>query len=1851
MIKKYLIIHLQLLVLTSAWLAVSIEQQCQCEHIQYKNDCQIFPGCLWANGNIQSKQTLGQCERLQKRILQTSDFCQNTSSINCPLTKGCAYINQKCILFAGCTSYVYTSVEICRSINIDCTSDGQRCVNNTCPAMCQDCSCQSKQCNEAPITYKTDKQCKSWIPKCYTNGQGCTDQPLPCSSFTDCLNSVGSEGQCWPSETNCRKKQCQDGQYTTNYQCNQFLLGCVTNGKGCVSQLLPCSQQLNCDGTFGTDGWCISENQKCRKVKCQDAILQYYSNSACNQYLSGCITNGVSCVDQLQKCDTYFGNKSQCEQYIGSDGFCTTDVSETKCKARDCTLASYQTYMECQNYSYNCVTNGISCEQQISQCTNTCVDQSSCTNYKTYQQCTLNQQQYKVGDKIYLRECKWVSQSCINQQCPTTLTLVTDQQCKSVLDGCVTNGSGCIDISQPCSAYIGTQQQCFNFSGLNGTQKCTTIAGSNNCVPKTCSNINQALFVINQQNCESWLLGCNFDMKSTCTNGGCATYYGTQSQCQYINTAKDSKGNKQSCWGDNNGSCRVRLCQDAVSSSQNLFNTDAQCNQFLSGCVTNGRGCLPSDSLCSQYQGSMSQCLKFTQSQKGCTLLGRCKKFQCGDIILPVNLLTLDQDKFCQQYYDDTGTTCLAGISTCTKLVILNCSKQVAFGYTGIEKQTYCFKQKCAFKTGSYCQSFECSLFQPVGVTISEQALFCQNLTYNGLKTCGLASNSQYCSIRQCTDLGITSSSQCTNYIINCAYSNFDQKCYLPLSDCQKYQIPTTYDQTTKAQYCTSLQNTYYSKCSYDMQNPQQCATQTTCGNLKVIFGSTQQQIQFCRAQNCGYSINYSLCVNLNYCDKYTLTGSNSSDNIQFCQSTSSISGYQCVFKQGNTGCSEPILTLSDPCTQYTALVNNVNICKSIPQLNCSYLQGAFCKKFQCSDVSDETTCKTYTQCVYNGSQCTDISQVSTCNILGYSCNQSLCTRLPNLTICNTKNIKCSQFNLSYEQLQLTQTEKINVCSQVADYQGNKCLWSTQTPYNCSGQKCDNLFVAQSDLSCNQWSNGCILDQAYLSQCTLILCTDAPQTYTTTAQCSQFRFGCVSNGKSCIESTIPCSQYKGTQQQCHLYIGNGKQCSNYPIATIDQPCIDKYCELNQSASSDSDCEKWLPSTNNIKNCIWNGVNSCVVATTTCSKFIGDINQCSKYLAFDGPCSGSETSSACFQQICNKAPETYNTDQLCKKWHPKCITVGQGCISFADASCPVLKNDSSCSFYKYDLNCDVAKQCPVYSFTSCSQITYSNLCTYLTLSNNSLCIWDYKSQQCTNLTCELLSNQITSDYQCSYQLKGCITTGQGCYKYGPCTSYSQKVCSILKSTDVQQKCIWEGSCRPLKCSDNKTAKTDKECDQFLKGCRNYNFGCVEDFQCTQFLSQDKCTKDSQDRNCLWQNSCILYNSCEDIKGTSNQECQAFSEYCITNGYNCIPYTKCSEYKNQISCQKGTDGTCGFLPNQTCDIFQTCEQALGQNFQDCQRWSNKCISDGNKCVEKVSQCSNYKTSMSCLDGSDRLCVWDSSLCRLPLCKDAPSVFNTFKLCQNYSTQELCTTNGNGCTSLSTCSSYTLSEACHIGTDGQCSWVDSNSTCRIQDCNDFKLVSDIECEQALPKKQCVSDGLTCFKKLNCNQYNIGSMCMKGGLDGTCVFSPIKFTQYGQCNLFTNCEQASQDRYACQSKPDACFFHEYVEHVDNITNTVQICMNHTCSTYSLSNECKSFKSLDQTSTQICINYGNNQCHPGEPTDLKAENCLIDSSFSHTWNVTAELCQPCPKLEKIVIEYTVYLSILSFGVILVTQI
>ena len=115
---------------------------------------------------------------------------------------------------------------------------------------------------------------------------------------------------------------------------------------------------------IGSDGICILTTAgtiQCRPLECQDAPTTIASNTQCNAFLKGCITNGIGCVSSLYNCDIYLQTVG-CTKLIANDGPCTPSTTKgyNNCRAITCLEAPSGTSTDaaCNTFLKGCQTTG-----------------------------------------------------------------------------------------------------------------------------------------------------------------------------------------------------------------------------------------------------------------------------------------------------------------------------------------------------------------------------------------------------------------------------------------------------------------------------------------------------------------------------------------------------------------------------------------------------------------------------------------------------------------------------------------------------------------------------------------------------------------------------------------------------------------------------------------------------------------------------------------------------------------------------------------------------------------------------------------------------------------------------------------------------------------------------------------------------------------------------------------------------------------------------------------------------------------------------------------------------------------------------------------------------------------------------------------------------------------------------------------------------------------------------------------------------------------------------------------------------------------------------------------------------
>jgi len=116
-----------------------------------------------------------------------------------------------------------------------------------------------------------------------------------------------------------------DGTQCTNAKsCNEYIDETMCTTSASISGILKCK-------------W---DNNTCRDYVCTEADATLASNTDCNAWLSGCITTGKGCILTLGACASYIGDDVACSGLKGTDGNCEGIVGGANCTARVCSKAA-----------------------------------------------------------------------------------------------------------------------------------------------------------------------------------------------------------------------------------------------------------------------------------------------------------------------------------------------------------------------------------------------------------------------------------------------------------------------------------------------------------------------------------------------------------------------------------------------------------------------------------------------------------------------------------------------------------------------------------------------------------------------------------------------------------------------------------------------------------------------------------------------------------------------------------------------------------------------------------------------------------------------------------------------------------------------------------------------------------------------------------------------------------------------------------------------------------------------------------------------------------------------------------------------------------------------------------------------------------------------------------------------------------------------------------------------------------------------------------------------------------------------------------------------------------------------
>ncbi|CAD8055987.1 unnamed protein product [Paramecium sonneborni] len=1884
------------------------------------------------------------------------------------------------------------------------------------PTALETASCQSRLCSDNTEA-KDNATCEAWNPGCISNGQGCVFYTTSCSSFKgdrDTCNNLygyisGSSSnyltvQCYNDSnatvnSSCKQKICSMATDMSEGSCNGFLKECIYNGNGsCVDP-----EVATCDDYYGVAAFCegltiknkdpkycygTSSAAKCQVKNCDHYPEANTTDEICQNFKSGCIAKSSGgCVDKsATSCSLQSGTNQTCPNFSSNSGKCQ---KYNQCQDRVCgDILNPTSQQDCINYKSTCrffkpgspciyanicnqyyvqdstaqdsdkfaycitITNyngkfcgyktgntcaERTCDQFLSTYTTTltCLtyvpkpnltDKNPCKLagticYAPQSDCAYPHgiittdsdkktecQKYENTNDV---QCIWsIGIACSNQnKCEN---LITQTDAKTCNDFLYATGKGlcqklsdsmCITTSTDCATYkldsskteVVKKAVCQGLYVIDDVSKYGTGTGvfkkciyksADACSPiTTCAEVPSAM---SQVDCDNQLPGCLY------FNGLCYAISETCAGVSIPNNANTDTLKSLFCHSMKQGydHCKLNAAKNACED-----NADTDCTSFDITRITDWDGNLITlANFCGDKAdktkrilckaGTLPNCSAATCEDianpknqgdcdnriLGCSFSnGKCRIFDpagahCEAIDIPTDITVASgKTVFCQSVTQtissNSGVPCTydefkSGPADTYCAATGTCSSYTALPSDETQKLTYCLskvnasKQQCAFTIGQdACRDSDCfDIFSPTS------QISC-DLGAPG-KTCTYIQGTCYNTTDGCDKvpaLGFDKKEYCdllTSNTINCTYIA-GEFCTPKLAECKDYDVTNASD---KKATCNTLVNQTDEKCIYVWGY--KCVTLGTChsydgsaiAELGPENGKEITQCPIFKAITTGYP-----CIkhasDPRKCQ--TQVCADNEGNEYGCKNN--VSG--CIYYQNKciskTSCA--LYTFPD-----TIINENEkqSWCEEVIDSNdnkCKY-DGTKCANRLCSDSATaryytDFDCKSYLKtCKTDGYGCIDAS--SNCNTV--SGNQTFCELMldnSGYNYCKSNAAVVAygncQVRTCYDNVSAKSDGDCEIWMKDCVTRGNGCIPKDRpcSEYRGTKTQCEafkyyshydnvnkvDVYVQCSGMSSNKEN----------SKCKDRKCTDNTIA-TTNDECQAYLDGCVTKGIGCISKFFNCSVYKGTRDTCSNFTGSSgyEYCYNVENATETSNCQKKNCSDIQGTNNKECSDGMKPfNTTDKPFCVFNGT-VCDTYGKRCEKFKGTEITCPTYIALNGPCKATNYGTivgSCAKRVCIEASNNLKTDQECQDYHPDCVTTGYGCTFVVN--CNSMINQDSCQLRP---ECTWANQCEPTK-TSCSEqsgTSRSNCVnTVITIEVNNVkikknCAWTEIDNQCRDQKCEDQSATINSHKQCNDFDKTCTTTGVGCIIMTVCKGYrTESICkaaSYLRNSTTGElgRCFWENNkCRERICGD-LNGKTDAECDAHLSGCKTNGTECVYGSGCSDFKLQQYCIS-SENGPCLWINGiCHNYNQCEDALMKSHSECQDFSPLCTTNGERCIPITSCSKTALRISCVIGTDGDCGYLPTGKCQKFNKCADAISNDQNACLAYGG-CITDGTTCVAK-GKCSDYKTEISCKNnlGSDGVCFWKGSNCKLKECSDL--IGTTYDRCRSQViTGGSCTTDGIQCTPLKLCQSYTEG-GCYQGTDGTCIFsfpigqTSGNKACRLKLCEDIdKGVNNFACGGVIPGKECVSNTKNCIPKAACSTYKILEACNGGGLEGInqvqCTFSPNSATDKfnGTCKEFTQCKDANQDSNACSTNK-ACKW--------TLTEIASSCVSHTCDTFATGTDCQPVPSFDGKTFTVCI-IQNGVCtasDPGTITDSKV--CYTKSAQSYTWNQNTNKCEQC---------------------------
>ncbi|CAK82827.1 unnamed protein product (macronuclear) [Paramecium tetraurelia] len=1690
-------------------------------------------GCVPKSANCSDYMTMSQCHKTITNLTANDDCkwivdrCYAISTFatgTCSSFKGTMFMCQQ--YKEGCTNTFFATSSV--ACFLDCT------LIYGVSLTLQDCQAYDSTCSVR------------------IDGFACINIQNSCSAYVERLHCFKSRTNycAWTDYSYCSQvNQPSECSFVTGLinldhtKCQLYHSSMALDVRSIRQLVLVMSATNNC-ATSG-QGKCYFDGTDCMRFSnCASITGTGLTTTICATYDAGCIANvdGTACQEKLATCDLYLTQKS-CSTSAAAATADKCAWSGTACLAIvTANIATHCAYVTgtgltdttCAAYNVDCTANraGTACQEQ----------KATCDVYTTEATCSTSKATATADTCAWSgTDCRAVRTAYIATDCGYVIgTGLTDAICASYNPDCTANraGTACQEQMSDCELYV-TWLSCSTSKAAAIADKCAwsgtaclaivTANIATHCAYVTGTGLTDTICAAYNADCTANRAGtaCQ-EQKATCD------LYFTEATCSTSKAAATA----DKCVWSGTACLRVTVVDIHCAYVTETRLSDAICAQYNVECTVNKArtACQKKISICNEYAdySTCSQSFSSLCVWNGTSCISVTNATTDCEFITEIRLT----DQICSMY--NSGCISLKDGTACQE--------------AKYKCQDYTTFNKCTIQTNDSrsCIWIDNSCYPISGVN-------CGAITGSGLDHAQCQAYSLSCTSiadgTRCQDFKQT----CEQYpgtLLECTKS-FTQKCYLVGSTCITISDATTHCSKifgAAGAITYEICQSYNPGCSVNRSRNACVLQQAQCYGYTELNSCYKSAAGLCITKNGG-----ATCVAASSaatCEAIELgSGNYSSANCNEIKAG-------CT-NNGTTGCVAKTCANAVDITFNHANCNNwINIC-TVNSGNTGCLQMAF----RCAD-------QTQSSCLY--------SVEGECEIVGSSCVRRTCDTAP-ADINYDTDTECSSY---LQSCTVARSGGCQVRKACASYKsqiqcklsssGAKCFWNptykTCVDLTCSNIEATSLFdthnkcvAVDSSLACTvKQSNGVAVPGCVeRSRCSLYIVEEQCKTDANGGACfwntDATVFFPVCQDMSCSHAPTDLS----THNECYAY---------YNTPTVK--CTVAIQNINSGDRTLGGCQQ----------------------TAACQTYM-DKEQC-QINANGDPCGWNGID--CADKSCKTAPATsdYDDDTKCRGYITNKCTVsdsGQGCVDIP-ATCETM-TQKQCYYNKAGDPCYwtgtacITKQCenaPDATATADDCNTYFTGCTL-------------DSVKCKTKVCEDFA--YATDDTCKQAISKCTTNGIICVTRGSCLQALDKAGCVTSSTGDQCEWVFDTEddqwyCTIKTCSTApSTLLTEQLCKEYLPICTTKKGGgCVKKSTCQAANVESACTTSLNGQICAWdgiKHICRV-QECQDLEGSLHSSCQARRLDCTAGVHGkCAKIQNCEQTTVRAACINGLNGQCLWIEqyiNQdgsqgACFSYTSCQSLKWTSDQQCKQISDKCTTDGSKCVA-ITSCSETNTNGGCVTGYDGICMQsvrafqsvDPEICKIFVaCVDA--FYLTHEECQRANSG--CTTNGlTGCIQLGECSSYNSKAACvknkngpQIATDGLtstglCTW--DSDICRNQVCSDYYGTTHQECSNFL--SACTTNGKACILKNQCSSYTDKETCEEAvGSNGNCIWEieSINNNYKASCRVFTCQDIQIQQTNECLTSSLSCV-------LDN-----NICIpKANCSTYTSKTACNS----GGISNQICV-------------------------------------------------------------------